>query len=232
MSIGVDSPALRPRARNPTRTPPSPQPLTPAVSCPPRHLPCAAHGTAQKAGCVWSASMRDGDKLEAWAEPGLDIPGTCSHGLRGTQAEILGVFQTLCLRVQWPLKTVYNPYTQGRESACKVLGGSMPMRHRCPAQGVTTHRYIHNHKHKCLSYPAPHRYRVGLRDSLRDTCVMTHEASGKTKIEVVPGWNCLLPRVSVKILHVHLLKWCCSSCSSCACLRPSSMLWLCTGPCV
>lgn len=30
--------------------------------------------------------MRDGDKLEAWAELGLDIPGTCSHGLRGTQA--------------------------------------------------------------------------------------------------------------------------------------------------
>lgn len=66
--------------------------------------------------------MRDGDKLEAWAEPGLDIPGTCSNGLRGTQAEILGVFQTLCLRVQWPLKTVYNPYKQGRESVCKVFG--------------------------------------------------------------------------------------------------------------
>lgn len=51
-------------------------------------------------------------------------PGTCSHGLRGTQAEILWVFQTLCLRVQWPLKTVYNPYTQGHESACEVLGGA------------------------------------------------------------------------------------------------------------
>lgn len=166
VSIGVDSPAVRPRARNPTRTPSSPQPLTLAVSCPPHHLPCAAHGTAQKAGCVWSASMRDKDKLEARAEPGLDIPGTCSHGLRGTQAEILGVSQTLCLRVQWPLKTVYNAYTQGRESVCKVFGG-----HACAARvscSGNDHTQIHPQPQTQVSvpssplssqcpHPAPHR---------------------------------------------------------------------------
>lgn len=86
--------------------------------------------------------MRDGDKLEAWAEPGLDIPGTCSHGLRGTQAEILRVFQTLCLRVQWPLKTVYNPYTQGRESACKVLGGEHAYAAQVSCSG-SNHTQIH-----------------------------------------------------------------------------------------
>lgn len=58
--------------------------------------------------------MREGDKLEAWVDPGLDIPGTwplLSWSERNVKVRTWGVFQPLCLRVQWSRKTVYNPYT-------------------------------------------------------------------------------------------------------------------------
>lgn len=84
---------------------------------------------------------------------------------------------------------------------------------------MSTHRYIHRHTRKQeqesvpflplssrCPYPAPHRSPcVGLRDSLMATCVMVHQALGKTKVEAVPGWD-KMHGVSVQILHMGLLE--------------------------